>query len=310
MPAAPKKQINEASPKERLLIAVASTGRGEEGRGWQKGRDLSKADAWLEEALAGLLQKPCSLLCAVAVLDSSLCLEENPVPGEDISPPPAPHMRHHEQLEEWGREELGGMSSFGVLQLYPGFWLSTLAQLASAPMALGCLGPDQLLQLAAAQSRHHSSHLEGKCSFCKALRVCPLPAKLLQFSATSTLAEHWSPISRGLRSPMTTSFRRSAWGWSWPCSHRSLVTAFSGALLGQAMLLGPSCKSLVQLLSSTHGWGDTTLTGCGRAGEMGNASCHARHSMPKPYPLLPPDHRALTNPGQPGYMVGAGRRVP
>lgn len=100
MLATPKKQINEAGPKEDLLVAVASAGRGEEGRARQKGRDLLKADAWLEEALSGLLQKPRSQLCAVAVLDSSLRLGENPVPSEDISPPPAPHMRHHEQLEE------------------------------------------------------------------------------------------------------------------------------------------------------------------------------------------------------------------
>lgn len=150
MLAAPKQRIKEAGPKEGLLITVASTGRWEEGRGWWKGRDLSKADAWLEEVLARLLQKPHSLLCAAAVLNSSLCLGENPLPGEDISPPLAPQMRHHEQLEEWGREELGGMSSPGILQFYPDFWLSTLARLASASVALGCLGPDRLLQLAAA----------------------------------------------------------------------------------------------------------------------------------------------------------------
>lgn len=36
---------------------------------------------------------------------------------------------------------------------------------------------------------------------------------------------------------------------------------------------------------------------------------HARRSMPEPYVILLPGHRALTNPGQPGCMVGAGRRV-
>lgn len=51
------------------------------------------------------------------------------------------------------------MLSPGILQLYLGFRLSTPARLASASMVLGCLGPHQLLQLAAARSRHHSSHL-------------------------------------------------------------------------------------------------------------------------------------------------------
>lgn len=78
------------------------------------------------------------------------------MPSEDTSPPLAPHMRHNEQLEEWNREDLGQMLSLGLLQLYPGLWLSTLAWLASASMALGCLGQDELLQLAAAQSRHQA----------------------------------------------------------------------------------------------------------------------------------------------------------
>lgn len=53
------------------------------------------------------------------------------------------------------------MSSLGILQLFPGFWLSMPAWLVSAPMALERLGPDRLLRLAAAPSRHRSSHREG-----------------------------------------------------------------------------------------------------------------------------------------------------
>lgn len=126
------------------------------------------------------------------------------------------------------------------------------------------------------------------------------------------LAERWSLVSQGLRSPMTSSSScRSTWGWSWPCTHRSLVAAFSRALLSWAMLLGPSCKALVQLLSSTHGWGDAAPTGCcRRVGEMGHVPCSAGHSTPKPYPLLPPGHRALTNPGQLGRMVGGWQEGP
>lgn len=74
--AAPKKRINEAGPKEGLLMAAASAGRGEEGRGWQKGRDLPTAGAWLEEAFVGLLQKPHSLrLCSIplCVWGKTLC---------------------------------------------------------------------------------------------------------------------------------------------------------------------------------------------------------------------------------------------
>lgn len=40
------------------------------------------------------------------------------------------------------------------------------------------------------------------------------------------------------------------------------------------------------------------------------ATRYARHSVPKPYPLLPPGHRALTSPGQPGRMVGASKEGP
>lgn len=105
-----------------------------------------------------------------------------------------------------------------------------------------------------------------------------MPAKLFQFLGTSTLAERWSPISWGLRSPMIPSPHRSAWGWSWPGSHRSLVAAFSGALLGYAMLLTPSCESLVQTLSSARGWGDPAPTG----GEMGNALCQTQRAQTVP----------------------------
>lgn len=132
--------------------------------------------------------------------------------------------------------------------------------------------------------------------------ACQIPPVLSNFN----LAERWSLVFQGLRSPMTSSSCRSTWGWSWPCTHRSLVAAFSGALLSWAMLLGPSCKALVQLLSSTHGWGDAAPTSCcRRVGEMDHVPCSAGHSRPKPYPLLPPGHRAPTNPGQLGRMVGA-----